>query len=431
MYKQKGAAMRGTGLRMILVMLAGVTTGVFGGDLFLTGKTDKPPALYGPGERMVFSVRLEEEGKPVAGKKLMWVRTGDDQKSEKGESVSGEQPLEIVTTCDKPGFVRIVVSAFDEEGKPLERGEKKQRVMFEGGAGVQLEKLDSVPEPADFDAYWTRQKAELAKTPMKVLEMKPVPETVAGVVTYDMKVACAGGMPVSGYFSKHKDTAPKSAVARLHVQGYSVISAGRPDGSARDPRNPAIVLCINVHGIENGREPEYYKNLGATTLKSYAFSSVENARPETAFFNGMSLRLLRALEFLKAQPEWDGKTLIVSGGSQGGLQALIAAGLDPAVSRCEAYKPWCCDLGGITFGRLRGWRPDYTEALNYFDPVNHAKRIRCETVLTSGLGDYTCPPSGVAVVYNSLRGPKTIELIQGSTHGYNPPNASAHTLKSP
>jgi len=415
----------------VLAGLAGVATGVFGGDLFLTGKTDKPSALYGPGERMTFSVCLEEDGKPVAGKKLMWQRTGDDQKTEKGEAVSGERPLEIVTSCDKPGFVRIMVSAHDEAGKPLERVEKKQRVMFEGGAGVQLEQLDSVPEPADFDAYWVRQKAELAKTPMKVLEMKPVPETVPGVLTHDVKVACAGGMPVSGYFSKRKDTAPQSAAARLHVQGYSVVSAGRPDGAARDPRSPVIVLCINVHGIENGREPEYYKNLGTTTLKGYSFSKEENARPETAFFNGMSLRLLRALEFLKAQPEWDGKTLIVSGGSQGGLQALVAAGLDPAVTRCEAFKPWCCDLGGPTLGRLRGWRPDYTEALDYFDPVNHAKRIRCETILTAGLGDYTCPPSGVAVVYNHLRGPKTLELIQGSTHGYNPPNASKHTLKSP
>lgn len=414
-----------------VAVLAGMATGAYGSDLFLTGKTDKPSALYGPGERMTFSIRLEEGGKPVAGKRLMWQRTGDDQKTEKGESVSGERPLEIVTSSDKPGFVRIVVSAHDETGKPLERGEKKQRVMFEGGAGVQPEKLDSVPEPADFDAYWARQKAELAKIPMKVLEMKPVPETVTGVLTHDVKIACAGGMPVSGYFSKHKSAAPKSAAARLHVQGYSVVSAGRPDGAARNPLNPTIVLCVNVHGIENGREPEYYKNLAATTLKSYAFNNGENARPETAFFNGMSLRLLRALEFLKAQPEWDGRTLIVSGGSQGGLQALAAAGLDPAVTRCEAFKPWCCDLGGLTFGRLRGWRPDYVEALNYFDPVNHAKRIRCETVLTAGLGDYTCPPSGVAVVYNHLRGPKTLELIQGSTHGYNPPNAVTHTLKNP
>ncbi|HNX36529.1 MAG TPA: acetylxylan esterase [Kiritimatiellia bacterium] len=415
-----------------LTFLAGLAcfaTGAFAGTLLLVGKTDKASALYEPGEKMVFSVRLEEDGRPVAGKKLVWQRTGDDQKSEKGEAVSGEQPLQIVTACDTPGFVRIVVTAQDEAGQPIQN-DKKQTVVFDGGAGVRPEKLESVPAPADFDTYWASQKAELAKTPMKVLEMKPVPETVAGVAAFDIKVACAGGMPVSGYYCKPKDAAPKSAAAVVQFQGYSVVSAGRPDYVARDPKRPAIVLCINVHGIENGREPAYYQNLNATTLKSYAYNNAENARRETAFFNGMTLRLLRALEFIKAQPEWDGKKLTVTGGSQGGLQSLIAAGLDPAVTRCEAFKPWCCDLGGITLSRLRGWRPDYTAALDYFDPVNHAKRIRCETVLTAGLGDYVCPPSGVSVVYNHIRAPKTLDYIQGATHGYTPPKASKYTLSS-
>lgn len=404
-------------------------TEAFAGNLLLVGKTDKASALYAAGEKMVFSVRLEDNGQAVAGKKLVWERTGDDQKSEKGDAVSGAQPLQIVTACDRPGFVRIVVRAQDENGKAVV-DDKQKPVLFEGGAGVQPEKLDSVSEPADFDAYWAAQKVELAKTPMKVLEMKPMPETVPGVLTYDVKIACAGGMPVSGYFSKRRDVVPKSAAIRVQFQGYSVISAGRQDQVARDPQHPAIVLCINVHGIENGREEAYYKDLSATTLKGYAFNGEENKRRETAFFNGMTLRLLRAMEFMKAQPEWDGKTFVVSGGSQGGLQSLTAAGLEPAVTRCEAYKPWCCDLGGPTLNRLGGWRPAYTDALNYFDPANHAKRIRCETVLTAGLGDYVCPPSGVSVVYNHLRGPKTIEYIQGSTHGYNPPNPSTYKLSN-
>ena len=419
--------MSGKKLGLMLAAVFCALAGAFGGTLRLTGKTDKPSALYEPGEKMVFSVRLEDDGKPVAGRRLTWQRTGDDQKSEKGEAISGEQPLQVVTACDRPGFVRLVVSALDEAGKVLEN-ESRQKVLFEGGAGVQPERLDSVPEPADFDAFWAGQKAELARTPLKVLEMKPVPETVAGVTTFDLKVACAGGMPVSGYYSKRADAAPKSAAARVEFQGYSVVSAGRRDAAARDPQRPVIVLCINVHGIENGREPEYYKRLGETTLKSYAFNREENARRETAFFNGMTLRLLRALEFVKAQPEWDGKTLTVSGGSQGGLQSLTAAGLDPAVTRCEAYKPWCCDRGGPTLGRLAGWRPEYTAALNYFDPANHARRIRCETFINAGLGDYVCPPSGVSVVYNHIRAPKTLEYIQGATHGYNPPDAMKHTL---
>lgn len=142
------------------------------------------------------------------------------------------------------------------------------------------------------------------------------------------------------------------------------------------------------------------------------------------------LRLIRAMEFIKSRPEWDGKTLTVSGGSQGGLQAVTAAALDSDVTECSAYKPWCCDLGGIKLGRIRGWRPDCAEGLGYYDIVNMAKRVKCKTFITAGLGDYVCPPSGISVLYNNIKAPKTIEYTQGSTHGYNPPNPKKQVLSS-
>jgi len=52
-----------------------------------------------------------------------------------------------------------------------------------------------------------------------------------------------------------------------------------------------------------------------------------------------------------------------------------------------------------------------------------AKRIRnAEVVITrAGLGDYTCPPSGLAISYNNLATPrKTIRWVQGSDHSFVP-----------
>ena len=70
-------------------------------------------------------------------------------------------------------------------------------------------------------------------------------------------------------------------------------------------------------------------------------------------------------------------------------------------------------------GRLKGWRPDYTDALAYFDPVFHAKRITCKTHLVANYGDYTCPPSSVWIVYNNIpHDNKSMEVKQGCTHGY-------------
>ena len=416
--------------RFLGVWLLGAVAG-FAADRVLVGTTDNPSALYAPGEKMTFFIRLEEAGRLVAGEKLVWTRTGDDGLAEKGTAVSADTPLVITTAMSTPGFVRVLVSAIDDAGEVIANSSGK-KVVFDGGAGVEPEKLQGVAEPADFDVYWTRQKELLARVPLEVTETKPVPVTNANVITTDIKIACAGGMPVSGYFNKTKGAAPKSAGARLNFQGYGVTSALRADAQAGDPKKPMLVLSINAHGIDNGRPAEIYDQLKKTTLKGYAIDSRQNARAETAYFNGMVLRVLRALEFLKAQPEWDGKTLIASGGSQGGFQALIAAGLDHEVTYCSAAKPWCCDLGGVSLGRLKGWRPDYTEALGYFDPINHAKRIRCETLITSGLGDYVCPPSGLAVLYNNIPVdvPKTIEYRQGSTHADNPPRLVKHVVSN-
>ena len=389
----------------------------------LQWSTDREPVSYTSGEPMVFRVRLVEDGKPLAGKTLKWVRSGDDGQTSQGEATTTEaQPVEIKTAADKPGFVRLEIGVFEADGTPLKDG-NGHPLKFEGGAGVEPVKLEGYAEPADFDGFWKAQKARLAAVPLKA-SLAEVASKNPDFQVFDVKVDCAGGKPVSGYLSVPKNAQPKSLPALVSFLGYSVC------GANQEFRGGTLVFQINAHGIENGREPEYYRALQEGALKGYAFNNDENAKPETAYFNGMMLRVMRALEFVKSRAEWDGKTLIASGGSQGGLQAVNAAALDRDVTQCFAYKPWCADLGGIRLGRLRGWRPDYTDAIAYYDIANQAKRVTCETFVSTGLGDYVCPPSGVSVLYNNLHGPKTIEYIQGSTHGYDPPNPVKQTLRS-
>ena len=410
---------------LLLCFFAWIMSGLtlLAGELSFRGTTDKDTALYQPGEKMTFSIQLLEDSKPVGGKKLKWARSGDDAQTESGEAVSSAtKPLIISTALRIPGFVRIEVWVLGENGKPIVNG-KKAEIKFVGGAGVAVEKLKGFPEPADFDGFWAKQKARLAKVPMK-FTLREVPSKNPDFLVFDVRIDCAGDKPVSGYFTKPKNAAPKSLQAQGGYLGYGVSSPspGYVGGT--------MTLNINAHGIENGREDAYYKNLKEGELKGYAFNNEENAKPETSYFNGMILRVLRALEFLKAQPEWNGKDLLVAGGSQGGFQALSAAALDKDVTQCQAHIPWLCDLGGIKLGRLKGWRPDYTDGLAYYDAANQAKRIRCKTIIEAGLGDYTCPPSGICVLYNNLKGPKQLEFFQGKTHGYTPPNPQKFILKS-
>ena len=141
----------------------------------------------------------------------------------------------------------------------------------------------------------------------------------------------------------------------------------------------------------------------------------------------MALHLMRAFEFLKSLPEWNGKDLSSHGGSQGGLQSAWAGALEPQLTQTNPGIPWCCDMSGKElFGRIHGgWRIVGTQALRYYDPINMAKHTpkTCFVNITrAGLGDYCCPPSGVAIYYNNIPGPKKIWWVQGSTHGYVPPN---------
>jgi cephalosporin-C deacetylase-like acetyl esterase len=382
------------------------------------GTHNKKSPIYQPGEEMIFTVKVLKGDTPVDGVKLKWTRTGDDGITEKGECFSVKDGIKIKTSLKKPGFVRIYVIGVDGNGKRIKgmKAKRNKYIFFDGGACVEPGKLQGLPEPADFDEYWTKQKKLLASVPLKILEMKEVKGSYK-VKAYDMKIACAGKMPVSGYLVMPKNAKPKSLVAEVGFRGYGVSGAAK---QLRAGTNK-IYFQINAHGIENGKPKEYYNKLSKTTLKRYAFNLKENSNPDTSYFRGMLLRTMRALEFVKSLPEWNGKDLRVTGGSQGGFQSLAAAGLDPDVSYCYAWSPWCCDFGRTKLKRLvGGWHVKYTPALNYFDPINLVKRAnpKCKLLIVANLGDYVCPPSGVWIAYNNFPGPKDIEVRQGCEHGY-------------
>mgnify|MGYP002516860689 FL=1 len=402
--------------------------------VLLQGRTLEDKAFYAPGEKMTFELRLT--GAEQATNRacfIKWVRTGDDGKREEGKvPASADEPLVLETSLDKPGFVRIFAELVDKDGKPCRKDAEKykgehNKIFFDGGAGVEPEKLQSVPEPADFDAFWTKQKARLVAMPMTV-RRKELPSQQGRV--YAVEISCPSVRPVTGYLQVPADASPTNRYpCRLDLHGYGYYP--NPKAPTGAWHKDALVLSINAHGLrlpEFGADAAYYKAL-EWEIKSnghtYGFDPKQNADPETAYFNGMALRVMRALQYLKSLPEWNGKDLIAAGGSQGGLQTIWAAALDPDVTRAESTITWCCDMGGTELGRNRGgWYVRWVPALGYYDPVNMARRIpkTCLTVIPrAGLGDYTCPPSGLAVLYNNIPGPKKIVWMQGSTHGYIPP----------
>lgn len=409
--------------------------------VLLKGRTDKDnPVGYKPGEQIVFTLVASEVPAELenAGYMVDWKRTGDDGKVESGKVPfkSGEV-CKVTTKLCIPGFVRLEAYVVDANGKKVVRDKTApgapnwQRflkdVFFDGGAGVDIDKIGRfTPEPKDFDEWWAKQKQLLAAVPLKATRKEV--KTSHGVAIYELYIDCYGPRPVSGYLFIPKGAEPKSCRARCGFQGYGFYKQGCPEWAAATckARNE-IFLEINAHGYELGREQSYYDEFGKGIHPegyTYAFSPDENAKPETAYFRFMALRVLRALEYVKSLPEWNGKDLVAEGGSQGGLQTVWAAGLDPDVSLARPSITWGCNFSATEpGGRLHGnWFVKYAPGLEYFDAISHIARAKCPVEIPrAGLGDYVCPPSGQAALFNAIKTPKSILWVQGSQHGLVPP----------
>ena len=428
-------------MKKILFVLALAATAAAVGselsDLKLKAKTDKDnPIDYKVGETIRFDFSLDgvkelpEEAAAKAPLKVKWTRTGDDGRTEKGEKeISLDKGFSIETKLDVPGIVRLEAQLVGSDGKRFDAvkvGKWEKGVQFHGGAGAETEKMKmSTKEPADFDAFWARQRKELAKVPVKAKRWE-VKSPNDKVRLYAVEIDCAGGNPVTGYISipKRCDGGQKLGA----IVGFDGYGAGKPRAPQHCWYEWQINLHINAHGCLLEKDDAYYRQFFDSIKsngKGYALDPVQNADPEKAYFRGMALRVMRALEYVESLPEWNGKDLEVSGGSQGGLQSVWGAALDPKVTKATVNIVWCCDIGKRGEGRMKSeFEPSYTPALRYFDCANMARRIKCDVHINrAGLGDYTSPPSGITVFYNNLVNAKSrkIDYVQGSRHGYIPP----------
>ncbi|HEY1111551.1 MAG TPA: acetylxylan esterase, partial [Opitutaceae bacterium] len=307
----------------------------------LTAETDHKDALYKRGETVTFIIKLADKGQPLDGE-VDWVLTKDGlplDKSGKARLAGGE--ARVTGSLDEPGFLRIGVTYQKD----------KLKLTATAGAGIDPTAIaPSAPAPKDFAAFWEAKKREVSAVPMNP-KLTPVKSGADAVESFDVQVSAVGA-PVSGYFSRPKGAKPRSLPVILTVHGAGVRSSGL-EGTVSWAKEGVLALDINAHGLPNGKEKAFYDALAAGDLKDYRTRGRESR--ETIYFLGMFQRVVRAIDFLTAQPEWDGRTVVVSGSSQGGFQAIAAAGIDPRVTFFTAGVPAGCDHTGSLAGRIAGW----------------------------------------------------------------------------
>ncbi len=385
--------------------------------ILITVRPDRDEAVYKKGETVTFQIEVKDG----SGKALDWGSVhcyfSDDHYKTTEDytlAVTG-QPLKVTGKLVRPGFLQCEVQ-FDSGSRELKSKVKPGL----GAAAISPEEISPSREvPIDFEAFWSSQKERLAEVPLNAEMEKILPSSTDKIEVFDTQITCLDDVPVSGYFGRPVGAKAKSLPIILWVHGAGVRSSslGKAVTGATEGY---LSMDINAHGIPNGRPKTYYDQLKGKDgrLKNYSHQGRENR--DAFYFKGMFMRLVRAIDFLTAQPEWDGKTVAVIGHSQGGLQALVAGGLDERVTFIGAGVPAGCDHTGMLRRRISGWPklvplledgkadPVIAELSRYYDAVNFSARYHGDAMVSVGFIDRTCPPTSVYAAYNQLRGHKKI-----------------------
>jgi len=280
----------------------------------------------------------------------------------------------------------------------------------------------SAPRPAGFDAFWDKQIEQLKAIPLKAA-VASGDSGKSGVDYFKVTLDNIRGSHVYGQLARPHRRGKFPAMLLLQYAGIYPL----PKANVVSPAEAGwLALNIMAHDLPLDRPDGYYKQIAATTLKDYMTAG--NDDRERSYYLRMYLGCYRAVEYLSGRDDWDGRTLVVRGVSQGGLQAIVTAGLHPKVTAMIAGVPAGCDPTGPWVGRAGGhpyWynnakgKPNekqIMETSRYFDVVNFASRVKCPSLVALGLIDQTCPPAGVLSACNQLRGPKEVIILVGSDH---------------
>jgi len=338
-----------------------------------------------------------------------------------GWTVIEEGPLQfehnqaiLNTPLTQPGTLLLEVNWINNKGK-------KQRAL--GGIVCAPDKIEmSHPAPEDFDQFWAEKIAELNAVPAET-SLEKVDLDLPEIDYWKIKMRNIRDTHIQGQLARPIGNEPKPA---LLVVQYAGVYPLNKEWVTQRAAEGWLALNIQAHDIPIDEPGSYYKDLKAGALSNY--NKIGKDDREESYFLRMFLSCYRAADYLTQRPDWDGKTLVVVGGSQGGYQALMTAGLHPKVTAAIANVPAGCDLTGTDVGRKSGWpgyynglegeeREKVREAARYYDVANFASRIDCPVMVAVGLIDEVCSPEGVFAATNNISSSMERLVMPQAPHG--------------
>jgi cephalosporin-C deacetylase-like acetyl esterase len=319
----------------------------------------------------------------------------------------------LETKFDSPGTMLVELKW--QPDRPANRA-------VAGAVAAPEEITAAAPAPRDFDAFWQAQLEKLKRVPPNP-QLEPVDIRKPGVLYWKVRLDSINDTHIQGQIARPEKGDKFPALLILQWAG---VYALHPDWITGHAAAGWLTLDIEAHDIPIDKPDSFYKDLFAGPLKDYW--RIGNDDRNASYFLRMYLSAVQALEYLMSRPDWDGRTLVVTGTSQGGQQTLMLAGLHPKnITAAMALVPAGCDMYAPVVGRASAYPNWYNstwdrdaekvrETSRYFDVVNFARHIECPVLIGLGLRDETCPPATVLAAVNVITSPKEVVILPTSGH---------------
>lgn len=378
-------------------------------------KADRSSATYALQEKVLWTITAMDGTQPLAGELKYEVKQGGLKVVDKGTITLKDGKAEVTSTRKEPGTLLLVVRYTPVEAK-------KEMVAYGGAAFAPDQIHASAPVPEDFDEFWKGKISAMQQIPMNP-QLEKVDVGNPKIEYYRFTLDHTNGSKVYGQLAK--PVGGTNLPAMLQVQWAGVYPLER-DWVLQHAKNGWLAVNISAHDLPINEKQTFYQEKAKKELDDYP--GIGNDSRETSYFLRMFLSCRRAVDFITERNDWNKKTLIVHGGSQGGYQAIVTAALAPAVTGLAACVPAGCDHTGKAVGREPGW-PNWASrtwkgrdekkmliASRYFDAMQFATRVKCPALVGMGLVDTVCPAEGVLATYNQLKGEKELVLMPAADH---------------
>ena len=417
---------------VLFVLSAAAENYPYRSDVLWVTVPDHADWLYKTGEKAKIEVQFYIYGIPQDGVEVLYELGGDMMPSDtKGtKKLKNGKAVISMGTMKEPGFRDCRLTA-KLGGKTYSHHIK---------VGFSPEKLQPYTQlPSDFNEFWNKTKAEAARFPLTYTKEYVEKYSTDKIDCYLIRLQLnKQNQCIYGYLFYPKAEG-KYPVVLCHP-GAGIKTIKGPMRHKYYAEEGCIRFEIEIHGLNPELDEDTFGEI------SRAFSSRENGylvngldSRENYYMKRVYLACVRSIDLLTSLPEWDGKNVIVQGGSQGGALALITAGLDKRVTACVANHPALSDMAGYKAGRAGGYphlfkntvdmdTPAKMKTLAYYDVVNFAKQITVPVYMTWGFNDNTCPPTTSYIVYNVLNCPKEALITPVNEHWTSEDTEYGHLL---